>query len=296
MIVLDNLNPDIINRNELETYFPVELLKKTRQQVVITPQERHFFLESEKNFYIDGFSDEEATKFLLLGSPEVPSLDSVIARKNLMQEFNKLPLGLQCAKLYLWSHPHLSVDEYLELIKDEEAVSVLEDDEEKLIKKHDGYEKAYGTQRAAILYSIKKLSTKAQYLLKCCAFLNANNIPFELIRGLLSQKFKLSDNLALAERAVLAEYSDSSLVLLSQQIERFTMHGVVQTAVKSQVSKEEERMIVDELLKYFISVHYLRHINRIKELCKNGSIQPTQKSRLLQKVLKLRYFLVMKQV
>lgn len=269
VLIFDNSDKEVAY--EIETYFPKNL-NPLKQQIIITSQRRSFFLDEEKNFYIDSFTDDEAVGFLLRNS-KISFLEKEGAFK-LAKKFSNLPLGLQCAKIFLEHNQNISVDEYLKLVDqiaeplppvpthliklltllklvDKKSSFYLEDEEKKLMGVYGKYKQGYGTQRAAIALSINQLSPEARYILQCCAFLNADNIPFQSLIYLLSIKFALEDSTAFVKfAAILREYQNYSLVFSAKKT-CMSMHRVVQIATRSQMNKKEEKEIIGELFGCF---------------------------------------------
>ncbi len=250
LLFIDNVDSNEI-REIIEDYFPNEIELAGNKQIIITSQNRNFYIEEEKRLDIDGFTPEEARRFL----------KDVINDENLAdilaEKFSRLPLGVATAKLYIskemQNNPTQDVNlvarQYLAMLEIEEARQIIESLEDNYnLEFYKHKEKGWRFQRAAIKLAIKKvdeIDSLASCVIRVCAFLAPDNIPVNLMRYL--QESDINENVAAVKlKASIYTLESFSLIMLSNG--NLSIHRITQEAVISLLPQDGQMQWVGKVL------------------------------------------------
>lgn len=241
LLVLDNADKP----EQLKPFLPNRLLG----HVLITSRADRFdILNILRPTHLDVLSPDDALAFLLkrVGC-ESPNEEQVEAAKAVAKRLGHLPLALEQASAFVLAKRCTFAD-YLAAYE-KKGVALL--GEQGPVT--GDYEKTVLTTWAVNFTQVEEESPAAAELLRACAFLAPEPIPYSLIlegskhfspvvQGVLDHE---PDNLTVSN--LLAPLAEFSLVEINPEAHTFTLHRLVQEAVRHGLGREEGKKFANRI-------------------------------------------------
>ena len=227
LLIFDNAdNPEL-----LKSYIP----KTDKGHILLTSRASVFdMLGILSPIELPLFSIEDATKFLIkrTGRDESNSAE-VESAQELANELGLFPLALEQAGAYI-QELRLSFANYLKMYRKRRLEFL-----ERGLPKMGDYDESVATTWVVNFEQVETESVASADILRLSAFLDPDNIPFELLLfGVsatdcsLAETISKSDNSELAIREVLRPLTRFSLVTIGKSNDSYDIHRLVQEAVK----------------------------------------------------------------
>ncbi|XP_035693311.1 uncharacterized protein LOC118427569 isoform X1 [Branchiostoma floridae] len=290
LLIIDDLSATVAIPNDI---------LNSSAKLIVTTQNSSFNLPTADSIVMEGFTEEEAVKFLSKGmSSDIPR-DGI---DELARSFSCLPLGLAAARATI-QQCSMTFPEYIQLLNSgKEAMAQTREREDQWLQAH--YHKAEHqdagrTIFAALGVAIDKLDDQYKSMLQLCAFLKPRDIPFLILRDALK---------AASPASRLAYHHEFAGQLKERSLgwikgfgvnRRLSIHGVTQTAIGLRMDEEQKmsciNMLLEILVKFFskdnryfvahnFSMSLMPHVERVLEHAEGmsmGPIYPLMKSMLL---------------
>ncbi|XP_066295264.1 uncharacterized protein [Branchiostoma lanceolatum] len=231
-------------------HIPKELLNCSAKMLITTqnPALQHKFTES-KNVLMDGFTEDEAVRFLAVDLPSDTPRD-LEHIKELAQSFSCLPLGLAAARGTI-HECNMTLGEYKERLHGgKDDVDTLMDMGDEWLQDYykEGYADAGRNIFAALQMAVNTLDDQCKYMLQLCAFLMPQNIPMLMLKG----EHRASD------LRFVRDLKRRSLGYIEGEgvKRRLFIHGVTQMALRLQMDREQQtatciNKLLQILVKFF---------------------------------------------
>ncbi|XP_066280301.1 uncharacterized protein [Branchiostoma lanceolatum] len=280
VLIVDDLSATVAIPNDI---------LNSSAKLIVTTQNSSFKLPTAESIVMEGFTEEEAVKFLSNGmSSDIPQ-DGI---EELARSFSCLPLGLAAARATI-QQCSMTFPEYIQLLNSgKEAMAQTREREDQWLQAH--YHKAEHqdagrTIFAALGVAIDKLDDQYKSMLQLCAFLKPRDIPFLILRDALK---------AVTPASRLAYHLEFAGQLKERSLgwikgvgvnRRLSIHGVTQTAIGLRMDEEQKisciNMLLEILVKFFskdnryfvahnFSMSLMPHVERVLEHADGMSMGP----------------------
>ena len=244
----EEIKPYVLLSSELNSHHCFHAIATSRNSLIARNQ-RGFPITAIETDFLDLDESTQYITHCLRDNPKFTQLsptEQTQQAEELSTTLENFPLALAQAVAYIRETDNTTIENYLTTYRENHAILLRQD---KI--PNDIYQAAVSTTWKSSMDAIEKKQPIAATLLRLCAFLNAERIPYDLAQTLANQM--TCNNSEGPSRVdlrgeIISLWRAYSLISIAEDGSFFKMHQIVQMVIQDALNQDQKEQYLEQLL------------------------------------------------